>query len=180
MPENETQENQENQNQAPTAEAVGEALSLDQIKAQLEEERQAKTYAEEEMQRMETTLAVAQSRIAELESALSEAKQGSEAALAETARLKDAEAATVAKYREALLAAHPDIPQDLIQGDSISDLYASVEKAKATVEAVKATMQAEAAATKVPAGAPTRGAISTEGMSPREKIAAGISRQSRE
>jgi len=167
MPENETQETQENQNQAPTAEVVGEALSLDQLKAQLEEERQAKAA-------LEQGAAGKDAHIAELESALSEAKQEGEAALAETARLKDAEAATVGKYREALLTAHPDIPQDLIQGDSVSELFASVEKGKATVEAVKATIHAEAAATRVPAGAPTRGAISLEGMSPRDKIAAGI------
>lgn len=181
MPENETQETQENpvlersegQNQAPTAEVVGEALSLDQLKAQLEEERQAKAA-------LEQGVAGKDARIAELESALSEAKQESQAALAETARLKDAEATTVGKYREALLAAHPDIPQDLIRGDSVSELFASVEKGKATVEGVKATIQAEAAATRVPAGAPTRGGISVEGMSPREKIAYAISRQSRE
>jgi hypothetical protein len=35
-------------------------------------------------------------------------------------------------------------------------------------------MEAEAAAAKVPAGAPTRGAISLEGMSSKEKIAYGI------
>jgi len=167
------QETQENQNQAPTGEAVGEALSLDQIKAQLEEEQQAKAA-------LEQGAAEKDARIAALESALSEAKQESQAALTETARLKDAEATTVGKYREALLAAHPDIPQDLIQGDSVSGLFASVEKGKATVHAVRKSLEAEAAATKVPAGAPTRGAISVEGMSPREKIAAGISRQSRE
>ena len=175
MPENETQETQENPvlERSEGQNQVSPADELAAIQAQLADEKQA-------MAELDQTLTAANARIAELESALSEAKQGSEAALAETARLKDAEAATVAKYREALLAAHPDIPQDLIQGDSISDLFASVEKGKATVEAVRKSLQSEAAATKVPAGAPTRGAISIEGMSPREKIAAGISRQSRE
>ena len=173
MPENETQENQENQNQAPTAEAVGEALSLDQIKAQLEEERQAKAA-------LEQATADKDARIAELESALSEAKQQSEANAFDLATLKETTADAVAHYLDMAKALNPQVPEGIITGESIAQIDASVEKGKATVEAVKATMQAEAAATKVPAGAPTRGLISTEGMSPREKIAAGISRQSRE
>jgi hypothetical protein len=49
-----------------------------------------------------------------------------------------------------------------------------VKKAKAIANAVKANLEAQAKEAKVPAGAPTRGEISLEGLSPREKIAAGI------
>jgi hypothetical protein len=157
----ETPETQETANTAPVPD------ELAQIKAQLEEERKA---AEELM----LAAADKDAHIAQLEAQLSEAKSESEAALAETARLKEAEAASTSKYREALLAAHPNIPADLIQGSSIAELHASVEKATATVEAVKKSLETQAAATRVPAGAPTRGGISLEGMSPREKIAYAI------
>jgi len=164
---NETQERQENQEPQVPQNAASQPEDLEAIKAQLEEEAQAKAA-------LETAAADKDARIAALESALSAAQSESEAALAETARLKDAEAATVGKYREALLAAHPEIPQDLIQGDSVSQLFSSVEKGKATVDAVRQSLEAEAAATRVPAGAPTRAGIPTEGMSPREKIAYAI------
>lgn len=165
--ENETQQNQENQEPQAGQNTAPQPEDLAAIKAQLEEEAQARAA-------LEQAAADKDGRIAELEAALSEAKSESEAALAEVARLKGAEAETVAKYREALLAAHPDIPQDLIQGDSVSQLFASVERGRATVEAVRKSLEAEASATRVPAGAPTRGGISLEGMSPRDKIAYAI------
>jgi vacuolar-type H+-ATPase subunit I/STV1 len=165
--ENGTEETQENQEPQIAQNEFSQPEDLEAIKAQLQEEAQARAA-------LETAAAEKDTRIAELEAALSEAKSESEAALAETARLKDAEAATVGKYREALVAAHPDIPQDLIQGESVSQLFASVEKGRATVEAVRKSLEAEASATRVPAGAPTRGGISLEGMSPRDKIAYAI------
>jgi len=175
--ENETQETQENQEPQVGQNTASQPEDLEAIKAHLEDEAQAKVA-------LEQAAAEKDARIAALEAALSEVLTQSEAkgkeleaALAETARLKDAEAATVGKYREALVAAHPDIPQDLIQGDSVSQLFASVEKGRATVDAVRQSLEAEAAATRVPAGAPTRGAIPTEGMSPRDKIAYAIQKK---
>jgi len=80
----------------------------------------------------------------------------------------------VAKYLGVAKALNPSVPGDIIGGGTIEDIDASVEKGKAIVGAVRKAMEAEAAAGKVPAGAPERGEISLEGLSPREKIAAGI------
>ncbi|TET17096.1 MAG: hypothetical protein E3J81_02290 [Dehalococcoidia bacterium] len=175
MPENETQETQENL-VLERSEGQNEASAADElaaIKAQLEDEQKAKAAIEE-------SLTGKDARIAELETALSEAKQGSEATAVELASTREAKDAAVAKYLVMAKALNPQLPEGIITGESIEEIDASVEKAKATVEAVKQSLQAEAAATKVPAGAPTRGAISLEGMSPREKIAYAISRQRRE
>jgi len=113
-------------------------------------------------------------RQAELEASLSEAKQASEAAAAELASVKEAQAQAVAKYLCAVRLANPTIPQDIIAGDTIEEIDASLAKATSIANAVKASLEAQAKEAKVPAGAPPRGEISLEGLSSREKIAAGI------
>jgi len=57
---------------------------------------------------------------------------------------------------------------------TIEDIDASLAKATTVANAIRANLEAQAKETKVPVGAPTRGEISLEGLSPREKIAAGI------
>jgi len=163
MPEEteETQELKESTNGVSTPE------DLEAIKAQLEEEKEAKAAAD-------ASLVEKDARIAELEASLSEAKTGSEAAAAELVQVKDAHSKAVAKYLDAVRLVNPTIPQDIITGDTIADIDASLAKAQTIAGAVKANLEAQAKEAKVPAGAPTRTEISVEGLSPREKIAAGI------
>jgi chromosome segregation ATPase len=141
--------------------------TLETLAAQLEEERKSKAAAE-------ASLAEKDDRIASLESSLSEAKQGSEAVAAELARVKEANIQAVSKYLDVVRSANPNIPQDIIAGDTIEDIDASLAKAITIAESVKSSLEAQAKETKVPAGAPTRTEISVEGLTPREKIAAGI------
>jgi len=159
----EDQENKEvpeNQDKAPTAEDIAA------VRAQLEEEQKAKSTLEEAMAEKDT-------RLAELEAALSEAKQGSEASATELASVKEARDEAVSKYLGMAKASNPQVPQDMISGETIAEIDASVEKGKGLVSAVKKTLESETAAAKVPAGAPTRGET-TEGMSNKEMIAAGL------
>jgi hypothetical protein len=97
-----------------------------------------------------------------------------EAIKTELASVKEACAQAISKYLEAARAINSTIPKDVIAGQTIEEIDASVEKAKAIANAVKANLEAQAKEAKVPAGAPARGEISLEGLSPREKIAAGI------
>ena len=163
MPEEieETQELQGTTNEVSTPE------DSEAITAQLEEEKKAKAAAE-------AALAEKDARIAELEASLSEARQGSESAAAELTSIREARDQAVAKYLSMAEALNPAVPEGIIAGETIEEIDASVEKGKAIVESVKEAMEAEASRAKVPAGAPARGEISLEGLSPREKIAAGI------
>lgn len=162
--ENETQETLETQEPGNTA-PDPEDLSI--IKAELEEGRKAKA-------EIEAALADRAKRITELEASLNVVSQASEAAAAELAAAKGASSKAVSKYLEAARALNSTIPKDVIAGQTIEEIDASVEKAKAIANAVKANLEAQAKEAKVPAGAPTRSEISLEGLSPREKIAAGI------
>jgi hypothetical protein len=157
----ETKETQESTNGASTPE------DLEAIKAELEEEKKAKAAAE-------AALAAKDARITELQATVSVVTQAGETAAAELAQAKDAYTKAVSNYLGVVKAANPTIPKDVIVGQTIEEIDASVAKALSIANAVKANLEAQAKETKVPAGAPTRGEISLEGLSPREKIAAGI------
>jgi len=170
MPE-EQEENKEEQQDKPGAalESNGAptAQDLAVIKAELEEEKKATAEAQAIIQQKDAT-------IAELQNHLSEAKTGLETTTAELAQVKDAYANAVGKYLEVTRTANPAIPGDVIAGATIEEIDASLAKATSIAGAVKASLEAQAKETKVPAGAPARGEISLEGLSPREKIVAGI------
>ncbi len=177
MEDNQTQEDPQNGTQQTpatpetqgTQQTQGTPETQQTLKAQLEEEQKAKSALEE-------AIAEKDARLTALETALSEEKQGSEASAAELASVKEARDQAVTKYLGMAKAANPHVPGDMITGETIEEIDASVEKGKGLVAAVKKTLESEAAAAKVPAGAPTRGE-STEGMSSKELIAAGIKQQ---
>jgi len=159
--ENGTEETQGTKNSQGTPETTKA------IKAELEEERKARAT-------VETSLAEKNGRIAELESSLSEAQQAVESLRAEGAAISEARDRAVAKYLDAMRLTNPTIPPDVIAGATIEEIEASLARATTIAESVRANLESRAKETKVPAGAPARGEISPEGLSPREKIAAGI------
>jgi len=152
---------------APESNGASSAEDLEAIKAELEEEKKAKSAAE-------AALAEKDKRIAEIQASLNVVQQASEAAATELSQVKDTHAKAVAKYLDVVRAANSTIPKDVIIGGTIEEIDASVAKALSIAESVKKALEAKAKEAKVPAGAPTRGEISLEGLSPREKIAAGI------
>ena len=137
------------------------------IKAELEEEKKAIAAANAMIQEKDTA-------IADLQKKLSDSIKGREAATTELTQVKEAQLKAVAKYLEASRALNPAIPGDVIAGATIDDIDATVARALSIATAVKANLEAQAKESRVPAGAPTRAEISLEGLSPREKIAAGI------
>ena len=163
MEDNQTQEDPQNGTQQTPA----------TLKAQLEDEQKANATLKEAMEKKDFTIADLETKRGELETALSEAKQGSEASATELASTREARDQAVTKYLGMARATNPHVPGDMISGETTEEIDASVEKGKGLVTAVKKTLESEAAAAKVPAGAPTRGE-STEGMSSKELIAAGI------
>jgi len=166
--ENGTEETQGTQNTQVTPE------TMEAIKAQLDEEKKARAADEASLAEKDDRIAELRAERSNLLASLSEAQQGSTAAADELAQVKEANARAVAKYLDVVRLANPTIPQDIIAGGTIEEIDASVQKATAIAESVKASLEAQAKEAKVPAGAPTRGEISIEGLSPREKIATGI------
>ena len=81
---------------------------------------------------------------------------------------KLAEAAS--SYRALAVETNPQVLEELITGDTIEDIKASLERATTLVSRVKQGLEAEIASARVPAGAPERAPINLEALSPREKI----------
>ena len=163
MPENEKKEEEAQE----TQQTEGTPETLVAIKAELEEEKKAKAAAE-------AALATRDTRIAELEASLNVVSQASETAAAELGQAKEAHSKAVTKYLDMARALNSPIPPDVITGGTIDEIDASVAKVKAIADSVKKALEAQAREAKVPAGAPPRGEISLEALSPKEKIAAGL------
>jgi len=170
---NENQEPQVPENNVSAGSEQSEE-SLAAIKAQLEEEKTARAAVEEATAGKDTRIAELEAQLAESTTQLEGKTKELEAAATELTAVNQTKSEALAKYLGMAKALNPTIPEAIIGGETIAEIEQSVEKGKAIVEAVKKTLEAEAAATKVPAGAPTRGEISLEGLSPKEKIAAGI------
>jgi multidrug resistance efflux pump len=163
----------ETTNETPTAE------DYEAIKAELEAEKaksqefvaEATKDLQEKVTNLEAELAT---RTGELETLQTERQATSD----ELAGAKAAYAYAVEDYKQVVLQANPLFTPDIIGGDTIEDVKASVEKADALVGKVKEGLEARASALSqlglVPAGAPARSAQSTEGLSTKEKINLGL------
>ena len=81
--------------------------------------------------------------------------------------------AAVAAYRQAVVAADPSLPLELIAGSTVAEVDASVEQARAVVARVRDQLRAEAAKS-VPATPAGRTPIDPASLSAREKIALGL------
>ena len=86
-------------------------------------------------------------------------------------------------YRTALLAGAPEVPPDLVNGETPDEIDRSFARAHAIVQAIRERTSAMASASggpppaiPVPAGAPVRGAPDTSAMSAAEKIRYALSR----
>jgi len=111
-----------------------------------------------------------------LESALAEAQR-------ELARQRNLTRQAVARFRDALLAAEPELPPDLIAGDTLEEVEASAESARQAVQGIRERVAAAEPPPErprgFPVGAPARSSErghprGRESMSAHEKIAAGL------
>jgi hypothetical protein len=80
----------------------------------------------------------------------------------------------VARLREAMLEREPDLPGDIVTGETVNDLDAAIQRARETVAQVRQHLEHQAQTQRIPAGAPIRGAPDTSALSPGEKIRLGL------
>jgi chromosome segregation ATPase len=94
--------------------------------------------------------------------------------------LEDAEQRTqeaASRYRELAVRAEPSVPADLIAGDTIEAIDASIARARELAASVRSHIEAEAQAARVPAGAPQRSAPDLSAMTPEQKIRHGLAQR---
>ncbi len=107
---------------------------------------------------------------------LTTTRQALEAQVSAAQQAGDAQAATVAAVRRALLAEHAgQVVPELVTGESVQALEASVEVARAAFSQAAEAARAVTTSQTVPTGAGSaRTAPVTAGMSPLEMISAGL------
>ena len=144
---------------------------------ELDELREELVGARAEAERLAEQLADREARSQEMAQGLEALRREVEAARREANEARTAAAEqsrqVAARYRAVLQQAAPDVPPDLIQGESVEDLDRSLTAAREVVAHVRERVQAQAAA-RVPTGSPVRAAPDGGALSPAEKIRLGI------
>lgn len=77
-------------------------------------------------------------------------------------------------YRELMLRLEPGLPAELVGGDTVDEIDASITAARAITASVRARIAEQSEGARVPAGAPSRGAPDLSAMTPAQKIAYGL------
>jgi len=146
------------------------------------------TAAQNDIEQLQTQLAEAEARDGTRAAEVSELRRQvavqEESLAAQTVELEDlraavteAQAATreaVQRVRQSILDREPDLPQELVIGETVADLDAAVSQARQTVAQVRQHLEQQAQSLRVPAGAPVRGVPDVSAMTASEKIRAGL------
>lgn len=104
-----------------------------------------------------------------------EVEQALATAQRDLARQRAETQAALDRYREAILASEPELPPDLVRGETVEELEAAIASARQVVARVREQVQTSAPAAGFPVGAPAREpSRRPRGMTPAEKIAAGL------
>jgi ABC-type molybdate transport system ATPase subunit len=162
-----------------------EVETMDEEVVLLEEQLVA---AQGDIERLQGLLAAAEARestrMAEVTELQRRIAGHEEARAAQTVELEDLRAAVgeseaqareaVERIRQAVLEREPELPRDLLTGDSVADLDAAVAHARQTVAQVRQHLEQQAQSQRVPAGAPARGGPDVSAMTAGEKIRSGL------
>jgi uncharacterized coiled-coil protein SlyX len=126
---------------------------------------------------LEAGLAEKSSRLSGLEQALAERddriadlKQSLAGLEAQLTGLKDGRSQAIASYRELVVRSNPELPEELITGDSVEEIDKSLAGAQALIDRVRQRLETEIAGARIPAGSPLRTAADLSALSPQEKI----------
>jgi len=146
--------------QTIAADREARAAHLEETLAQLREEQS----------QLSASLGEAQAQVAARDEELAGLRQGAEA-------LQVSLKAAASKYRDVLLAGKPDVPPDLVSGETVEEVDQQLEAALRMVAQLRSHLESQAQTLRVPTGAPARRAPDLSALSPGEKIAYGLSRQ---
>lgn len=151
-------------NDLPQQSGFPEALENEQSRNNTEEEleqvRSRVIELEGLVAQKDEELAKANTRVSELEQVVAESGRNL--------------AQAVSSYKALVVKSNPGVLEELIIGDTIEDINASLERAKTIVGMVRQGLEVEMASARVPAGAPERTPTDLSALSPREKIQYGI------
>jgi chromosome segregation ATPase len=149
--------------------------------------------AREEIERLQTMAADREARAATLESQLgalrqeltqareeTQTREQELAGLTERSSAMEGQArAAAVRYRALALERSPELPEELIAGETVEAIDEAIERARETVAKVRGHIESQAQAGRVPVGAPVRSGPDLSGLSAEEKIRQGLERGGR-
>ena len=163
-------------NELNAAESTNQNLPEDEL-GQSEASRARVAELEGIIARRDQELASRDTRISELrqvtanlESEIATVKQAVAEADESLHKLGESFKQAVASYKTLVVQSNPDVPEELVTGESIEAITDSFTLAKELVSKIRKGMEAEISLARVPAGAPERTAPDLSALSPREKI----------
>jgi hypothetical protein len=86
--------------------------------------------------------------------------------------------ASAERYRDLVVRTEPALPAEMIAGETVDDVDASLEAARTMVGRVRSHIEAQSQAGRVPAGAPPRSSPDLSALSPEQKIRYGLAQRS--
>ena len=113
----------------------------------------------------------------ELRGRIAQLEEGIASRDSELAALKESLAGAVAKYRAAVMASAPGVPEEMLRGETVEEIDSSLELAQGIVAKVRQQFESDVAARSVPAGAPPRTPPDLSALPPGEKIAHALAKQ---
>ena len=143
---------------------------LEAVKGELERLKQEKESVIRELESKNATTTELEQAVASKDSEIAILKQAVAESDKKLAELSESLAQAVASYRAMVTEANPEVPDELLTGDTIDAINESLENARALIDRVKQGIEAEVSRTKIPAGAPQRAPLDLSVLSPREKI----------
>jgi len=143
---------------------------LEALREEREGLKREKEVLNSELEARRTTIGELQEALAARDTEIAGLRQTIADSEQKLAQINDSLSQAVASYRELVVAAHPEIPPELITGDSVEAVDESLQSARALVDKVRQGIEEETSRTRVPAGAPPRAPLDLSVLSPREKI----------
>ena len=143
---------------------------LEAVKGELERLKQEKESVIRELESKNATTTELEQTVASKDSEIAILKQAVAESDKKLAELSESLAQAVASYRAMVTEANPEIPDELLTGDTIDAINESLVNARALIDRVKQGIEAETSKTRIPAGAPQRAPLDLSVLSPREKI----------
>jgi len=134
--------------------------------------------ARSELEQLQTAVADREARATHVEEQLAEARdelaqirndaQSREQELAEQVR------GAAQRYRALALEHAPELPEELVIGETVDEVDQSLERARETVSRVRGHLEAQTQAGRVPVGAPPRSGPDPATLTAEEKIRLGL------
>lgn len=167
MPDTNELNSAESTNQSPPEDELGQSEAF---RARVTELEGLIAQREQELASRDTRISELGQATANLENEIATLKQAVAEADDSLHKLGESFKQAVASYKVLVVQSNPDVPEELVTGDTIEAITDSLTSANELVSKIRKSMETEISLARVPAGAPERTPPDLSALSSREKI----------